>query len=210
MSREELEALNAQRCYNTNDYLQPDGTDPRPKAKEPWAVVTPVNKGNSMSCSTHLEKCPDDCDTSDKLMKEVCKSDPVFGLMVAAEKLKKSQLGNLKTTKVDIDKDLPSMSELEEETEKALNTRSFHIPRPVLEDPTRATMTATTRAFSKLRPPEASVTPFNTEILEVPGIENQRQDIDKQNKAQVEHVRKAMQRNAERHRVTNPYDKNNR
>lgn len=146
------------------------------------------------NCSVHkTNECPKEGD-ADALMKDVCK-----GLRTAADKLRKSK-GDVEEAKRDIAGALHELEEMEG-TEKALNSRSFHIPRPMLEDSHRASSTATTRNFSKLVPPGV-----DAEVPTDPAAEAQR-TREEASRKHVEGVRKAMKRADETHRVINPYAK---
>lgn len=209
MSREEIEELDRKRGYNNTQYLQHDMIDSSPKSKRPWDVKTPVNKGNNMSaitkgCDIHKNTdCPDDCNSScsgDILMKETKKS-AVSQLKVASNLLKKSK-EDLEEAKRDLESAKHELDEVSNDVEKALTSRSLQLPRAIIEDHHRAANTVFTNKYSRLTP-GVSVTPLVFQTIEdVFAKDNARAEETKKN---IENVRKSIQRNAERHRVINPY-----
>lgn len=156
MSPKEIADLDRKRSMGGDDD-DPSDTYPisdNPKAKKPWLIRTPVNKGNSMEFLDSLKNFA-------KGFKEVEIEDEGDEIEVEVKKAKEH--GEEGGT----DWDLLTLTEKKEvmpKVNKALNTRSLHIPR-VPYDMLRSATTPVTRRNSKLYSPNG-VAPLVGETLE--------------------------------------------
>lgn len=186
MSAKEIADLDRERGKKFYDEEDHNETSDLPVEKKPWLTKTPVNKcGDAemsgtkilksfLSKSYDIDPCAEDLmkeddkmakkskehkekmtGVADLLSEEYSKDTKESPSHVKRMKDMASKIRGEYSEKCMMDDDKP---DLMKDVNKALSTRSFHIPRPrEYYDPfeiTRSAMTATTRGHSKLRGPE--------------------------------------------------------